>query len=391
MKRGRLLVVDHSTPTPDLDSGSASTFSYLQILSRAGYRITFAPNDLRARPPYTQALRKLGIRTLSAPRWNSMDRVLRKIGPKSDIILLYRAPIAAPLFDKARQLAPNAKIIFHAVDLHFLRMQRQAELTRNQELAEASAQTRVAELDLMRRADAAIVVSATEMELINQLVPEANVHQIPILRTTPRIPWYRQYENRVGLREICRLYKRAIAPDPIRRDLLFIGGFLHSPNIDAVEWFVGEIWPKLLRHGFRDRFIIAGSHMPDSVTRLNSERIVARGYVKDLAPMFAAGRLTVAPLRYGGGVKGKIVSSLSYGVPVIATSIAAEGMGLTHGSDVLVADTPDQMADQIMYAYFNNDIWTRMSANGYNIFLDRFSQRSGAKKIVDLFDNVQQR
>ncbi|MFA5955096.1 glycosyltransferase [Hyphomicrobium sp.] len=320
-----------------------------------------------------------------------MDRVFRKIGPKSDIILLYRAPTAAPLFDKARRAAPNAKIIFHAVDLHFLRMQRQAELTGNQDLAKAATQTRVAELDLMQRADAAIVVSASEEELVHQLVPGANVHHIPILRETPHIPWNRQYENRIGLRKICRLYRRALAPDPIRRDLLFIGGFLHSPNIDAVEWFVGEIWPKLLRHGFQDRFIIAGSHMPNSITQLNSERIIAKGYVRDLAPLFAASRLTVAPLRYGGGVKGKIVSSLSYGVPVIATSIAAEGMGLTHGSDVLVADTPDQISNLIMDAYYDNNVWQRISANGYDAFMDRFSQPSGTKKIIDLFENVRRK
>jgi hypothetical protein len=104
--RGRILVVDHRTPTPDQDSGSASTFAYLRILSRSGYAVTFAPATLKDAGRYTRALRALGIETLAAPAWASLEAVIEHFGPRSDILLLYRAPTASRLFDLARRAAP---------------------------------------------------------------------------------------------------------------------------------------------------------------------------------------------------------------------------------------------------------------------------------------------
>jgi glycosyltransferase involved in cell wall biosynthesis len=104
--------------------------------------------------------------------------------------------------------------------------------------------------------------------------------------------------------------------------------------------------------------------------------------------LFASCRLSIAPLRYGGGVKGKIVSSLSYGVPVVATSIAAEGMGLRHDHDVLIGDEPDTMADAIVRLYGDPALWRRLSRNGYETFVRTFSERASAKKIVRVFDDL---
>src|SRR5262249_44295289 len=147
---GKILVVDFRTPTPDQDSGSASTFSYLQILSRSGYDVTFAPSNLLRVDPYTANIQKLRIRTLSKPQWNSMAEVIESFGPRSDILLFYRVGVASSIFDLAREKAPNAKIIFHAVDLHFLRSQRQAEVTgKVAEQAAEIAELRKAELNLM--------------------------------------------------------------------------------------------------------------------------------------------------------------------------------------------------------------------------------------------------
>jgi hypothetical protein len=127
--RGRILVVDHTTPTPDQDSGSASSFAYLRILTKCGLAVTYAPADLADAGRYTKALADLGIAVLTAPEWTSMTAVVEMIGARSDALLLYRGAVARRIFDLARRAAPNAKIVFHPVDLHFLRMQREATLT----------------------------------------------------------------------------------------------------------------------------------------------------------------------------------------------------------------------------------------------------------------------
>jgi len=392
--RGRILVVDHRTPMPDQDSGSASAFSYLKILSRSGLVVTFAPFNLAKAGRYTQALDDLGIKTLSAPEWPSMDAVIETLGPRSDILLLYRAPFAAQLFDLARRAAPAAKILFHPVDLHFLRMQREAALTGDGDRAESAHAMRAIELDLIARADVTIVVSAHEFCLLRELLPEAALHQIPILRETPsscsepaRHRLCRRFFTH-GPGRLGRWLDRRGQSFEKRRDLLFIGSYEHPPNVDAVLWFVREVWPAIQSRGFAHRFIIAGSKPPDEIAALASDKIAVIGHVGDLGTLFAACRLSVAPLRYGGGIKGKIVTSLSYGLPVVATSIAAEGMGLSHEQDILLADAADAMADQIMRLYDDPDLWQRLSSNGCQAFQDKFSLTAGAGKVLAVLEGL---
>lgn len=392
--RRKILVVDYKIPEPDQDSGSASTFSYLQILSQSGFQVTFAPQKLERAGRYTRDLEKLGIKTLARPEWNSLAEVIRAFGPKSDILLLYRVGVVSHIFDLAKEMAPRAKIIFHPVDLHFFRAQRQAEVTGDSETqAQAIADLRKVELDLVKRADAAIVVSAKEYDLIRELVPEANVHHIPILRRSPEaLSRSSRLLHKIAptnfRRGIARLLGRARPALADRRDFLFIGGFEHTPNVDAVIWFVRHVWPEVLSRGFSHNFIIVGSHVPPQVMEVASDRIKVRGYVKDLPPLFAKCRLSIAPLRYGGGIKGKIVTSLSLGLPVVATSIAAEGMNLRHGENILIADTPAAMADEILRIYSDDSLWLNISANGLKAFEARFSHSSGAPKIIALIESL---
>lgn len=391
--RGRILVLDHKIPAPDQDSGSASTYSYLQILTRAGFDVTFAALNLKQAGRYTQALKDLGINTPSAPEWTSIEAVTETFAPRSDLLLLFRATVASRVFDLARRVAPGARILFHAVDLNFLRMQREAALSGSQAEADTASVMRGCELDLIAKADASIVVSSYELRRIRELLPTAVIHHIPILRETPprsireALHWrLRQSCARLG--RLGRWLNRLDRNLQRRNDFLFIGGYEHRPNVDAVKWFVREVWPLLQSRNFPHRSVIAGSNLPDEIAVLASDRIDIRGHVEDLAQLFASCRLSIAPLRYGAGVKGKIVSSLSYGVPVVATSIAAEGTGLQHGENILVADTPEAMADQIIRLYDDADLWQALSANGYRVFRDNFSLGAGAPRVFAVVDGL---
>jgi glycosyltransferase involved in cell wall biosynthesis len=391
--RGRILIIDRTTPRPDQDSGSASVFSYLQVLARSGFDVTFAPSDLRDDGPYTRAVAELGIRTLVKPEYSSLSRVVEACGPEPDIVLLYRAPIAAHVFDLARNAFPSANILFHAMDLHFLRMERQAALTQSSVEAERAQRMRAIELDLITRADATIVVSPHERDLLARLAPAAIVHEIPILREGPaqsrhdiKLLARRRRLHRLGFAG--RWINRRDSWLQRRRDLLFIGSYDHRPNVDAVLWLVQNVWPILQARGFTNRLVIVGSNVPPEVAALSSERINVRGHVADLAPLLAQCRVSVAPLRFGAGVKGKIVTSLSSGVPVVATSVAAEGMGLHPEQSILVADTPDQFADQILRLYSDAELWQKLSENGCRAFEERFSLTAGSSKILAVMDEL---
>ena len=393
--RGRIFVVDHQTPTPDQDSGSASTFAYLRILASSGFKVTFASPGLADAGRYTQALNDLGISTPTATEWLSLNAAIETLGPQTDVFLLYRGGVATHIIDLVKRVAPLSRIVFHPVDLHFLRAKREASLTGDLNTFHSAEAMRAVEIDLVKRADATIVVSKREHRLLNKLVSGAIVHQIPILRAPPQ-----ELPGTLGWRWLCRrlpgrrlnaLDRKVARSSPkfdARRDFMFIGGYAHRPNVDAVLWFVRHVWPLIQAKGFSDRFIVAGSNMPSEVAALASERIDVRGHVANLGTLFNSCRLSIAPLRFGAGIKGKIVSSLSYGVPVVSSSIGVEGMGLRHEKNILVADSPDEMAHQIVRLYEDPQLWLRLAANGYDAFHAKFSEASGAPKVLAVFDDL---
>lgn len=211
-----------------------------------------------------------------------------------------------------------------------------------------------------------MVVSEAEYKMLRCLAPDVSVSLVPLPREIPG--------------------RRKNFED--RRDIVFIGGYRHPPNIDAVQFFVSEIWP-IVAEALPDvKFIIAGSNIPDSFSQLSGKNIVVRGYVEDLGEIFDQCRLSVAPLRYGAGVKGKVITSLSYGVPCVGTSIAIEGMGLVHGENILTAETVEDFANTVMEAYTSVELWNKLSSNGLNIVHERFSVESVCSALHDVLQEL---
>jgi hypothetical protein len=149
-----------------------------------------------------------------------------------------------------------------------------------------------------------------------------------------------------------------------RQDILFVGGFQHPPNVDGIRWFVSEVWPLVRRELPEARLHIAGSNTPVEVTSLASDSVIVHGWVPDLDPLLDRARVSVAPLRVGAGVKGKINQAMSYGLPVVATSIAVEGMNLEQERQVLIADAPDAFARALTRLYLDGELWARLSDGG---------------------------
>jgi glycosyltransferase involved in cell wall biosynthesis len=247
------------------------------------------------------------------------------------------------------------------------------------------------ETDLVSRVDATVVVSTVEHEHLETLVPGAVVHTLPILREEPRrsagdeaVRQVRRTLHRLG--PAGRWANSRMPSFRRRRDIVFLGGFAHHPNVDAVHWFVGEVLPRVRAAGVADRFVIAGYGVPDSVESLTAEDrgVVVAGHVADLAALFATARMAVAPLRIGAGFKGKIVTSLSLGVPTVATSVGAEGGGLVDGRDILVADEPGAMAELIVRLSRDDDLWQELSEAAYETFRTRFSHEAGGAALVSI-------
>lgn len=341
-QRPGLLLIDSCTPTPDRDSGSMDVFNSIRIFLALGFRVSFIPeSNLLDLGPYTRALEDLGVECLHAPRISSVKSWLQAWGATYDAVMLFRAPVAIRHLSHVRRYCPQARVIFSTIDLHFLRESRQSGTT--PEPTTAWNPLHRAELDCIQRADKTIVISEAERRWLEAAIPGLQLALVPLVR---ELPASREvaFEDRAGM--------------------AFIGNFQHPPNVDAVRYFLEEIWPEIHRQLPEVVFYIVGSYLPGSLNIQANEDVVALGYVEDLDAIFGSIRLTVAPLRFGAGLKGKVVTSLGYGVPAVVSSIAAEGMGLVDGEEVLVADGVEAFRDQVLNAYRDQRLWERLAREG---------------------------
>jgi glycosyltransferase involved in cell wall biosynthesis len=180
-----------------------------------------------------------------------------------------------------------------------------------------------------------------------------------------------------------------VAPFGGREGLLFVGGFRHPPNVDAAIWLAREVMPILRELLPGVPAYVVGSNMPRTVAAL--EGIEAVGFVDDLEPWLARCRVSISPLRYGAGVKGKVNQAMSRGLPVVATAVSVEGMHLITGDEVLVADEPRAFAEAVARAYRDEALWTRLSRAGLANVERHFSARVARRELEALLSQVEQR
>ncbi len=363
----RVLILDHCTPTPDQDAGSIITLNTALLLREMDFQVTFIPEEnFLYMPEYTTALQRNGIEVLYTPYTSLVETHLRDCNNRYDLVVLFRPTVVERNLKAIRKFCPKTRVIFHTVDLHFLRMSREAGLQSDKEKQRAADKMQQCELAAIRAADASIVHSTIERDLLRTLLPDANLYVCPWITNAPGTD---------------KTFSE-------RRDIIFIGGYQHTPNVDAAYYFAMEIMPLLRGRLPGVRFYVAGSNPPIKIRDLASEDVIVLGYVKHLMPLLDKVRISVAPLRYGAGIKGKIGTAMAAGLPVVATSLAAEGMSLTDGENILVADDADLFAKAVTRLYRDEALWTHISCQGIEFARKMWGAESVwkmlAKVITDL-------
>ena len=363
----RMLILDSMNPMPDMDSGSVVTMQMIRSYQELGFQITFlAQADYRFEPRFGPSLQRTGVECLYAPFVRNISKVLDERCNFTHV-LIYRITVAVDVFDEVRRRIPLAPIMFHNIDLHYLRETREALLRKSQPGLLRAAETRRRELEIIARADCAIVTSSAETVEIQARMPTP-------LKTIVEMPIFVEaQESNVAFAE--------------RRDVMFLAGFAHPPNIDAAEFLVREVWPLLVKRLPPDaRLLLAGASPSPAVQALATDRIIVTGFVPDLQPWFDKARVFTAPLRYGAGIKGKVIQSLALGTPAVISGIAAEGIGLENGIHALIADRPEEQAEHILTLYFDEQKWTRMQRAAYDFVIDKFSRERGTRCCQEALD-----
>ena len=365
-RQRQVLIIDALTPQPDRDSGSLRLVNLMRLLIEEDAHVVFMPANRCSDGAYTATLQRMGVECWHAPYAARFPAWLREHGARFDVALVSRHYVAGEMLTLLRRYAPNARVLFDTVDLHYLRERRAAELSGDAAALRAAMRTRERELALIRQADATLVVSDVERALLAVDAPGADVRVLSNLhREAPQGPPWSQ-----------------------RDGLLFVGGFRHPPNVDAVLWFVREVFPRIRAARPDVEFHCVGGDVPHEIERLaDIPGVRIHGHVPDLQPLLDGARASIAPLRYGAGVKGKVNQAMAHGLPVVATTAAVEGMHLREGEDVLVADDLAGFADAVLRLMDDESLWSRLSANGRDNVARHFSLDAARAVVRDLFFN----
>ncbi len=300
----RALVVDQRVPEPDRDGGSNALVSHMHALQRLGFEVTFAAQSM-AGGEAADALQRDGILCCRAPWYSSVEEVLRREADTFDLVYLHRIAVASAYTTLVRQCQRRARLVFSVADLHHVRLARQARAEDRPELLAEAERARLLELWAAQEADGVITHSTEEAVLLRRTVAANRVHVV-----TWSVP------------------AKARATGFARRGgLAFIGHFAHAPNAAAARQLRDEIMPLVLRENPSITCHLVGDNLPLSL-QAPQPGLDYAGHVDDLGELFESVRLTVAPLQFGAGLKGKVMASLAAGVPCVCSPIAAEGMDL---------------------------------------------------------------
>ena len=338
--RPAILVIDHYVPEPDRDAGSRSTLAILCALKDAGWLVKFWPQN-RAHNRYTHLLETMGIEVLDQRLPQGFGDWIARNGSAFDHVLTMRPTVAVEFVSDLLRHT-RARLSFYGVDVHHLRMRRQAVLQGDLSLAREADEMERLERRLWGVFDVMLYPSEVEAELVRRMVPAASAHGI--------VPFsFDRFRTR-----------SAPPPEPA---ILFVAGFAHPPNVDAATWLVREILPLVRAAVPQATLVLAGSHPTASVRALAGDNVVVTGSLDQdaLDAHYRAARVGIVPLRVGAGVKGKVVEAMQQGLPLVTTTIGAEGLpGLEQAARV--ADTATALAEAVLLLLRDDHAWSARSA-----------------------------
>lgn len=335
-----ILVIDSYVPMHDKEAGSLRLLNLLKIMIGLGFRVIFFPDNFARLEPYTTELEHLGVSVLHhGNAQGSADDQLKAAFEDIDVAWICRPELASK-YGSWIKTATHAKIVYDTIDLHFVRQRRQSE-TENSDDDVTWRSTRDLEVGCARASDATVVVSEIERSTLRE-------HDVAAVFVVPTI---HDMQLTLGL------------PYEEREGLLFIGGYGHPPNVDAVTWLVDNVMPIVWQKRPEIKVTLLGNDPPDRVKALANFKVRVTGYIADVEEFFLTHRIFVAPVRYGAGVKGKIGHALSYALPTITTSIGGEGFDFINERNALVADSKEAFAAAILRLHDDRALWQTLSEN----------------------------
>ena len=343
--RRMVLIVDHYVPQPDRDAGSRTMMQFIDRFLEQGFRVKFWPENLHFDPVYAPPLLQRGIEVMYGTEYaGGFERWMQENGAALDYILLSRPHVALQFIDIARRYSA-APLLYYGHDIHHLRLDHQLRLQPNdRDLRREREKIARQEFAVWASVDAVYYPSESEVAYVRQWLqahaPQVRAHEVPAYA------YNLDAEETVG-----DLHDRA--------GLIFVAGFAHGPNVDAAVWFVEEVFPRLLAQRPELKLGLVGSNPTNQVKALQSAAVEVTGFVSDeeLRLRYTKARVAIAPLRFGAGVKGKVIEAMAHGVPCVTTTTGAQGLDAGADNALRVGDTPEEQAQMILNLLADDETW----------------------------------
>ena len=352
-----VIVCSDRAPEIDSDAGSKTIYSYIKLMLEKGIDVIFLTKDYYVKRRYGYFLKKIGVIVLEGEHWKK--QLPKWLSNNSEKVLFawLNYPTASMHFINLMHEC-NIKTVYYGHDLHYQRKMKEYKATNNIEALNESNRIKETERLLINSADITLYPSQAEIEIVQKkFSPKA----VGVLT-----PFF--YDDS---------YKEKQYSAKEREGIMFVGGYRHSPNVDAVKWFLNNIY-KIIKERRNIPFYIIGSNEPKELTDIKMDGVYHVGKVteQELEQYYNKIRMIVAPLRYGAGVKGKITDALYYNVPIVTTTCGIDGIP---EAEQFIAYDDDEIgfAEKVLELYGDEKELNKTASN-YKILISKYYSKDSA-------------
>jgi hypothetical protein len=365
-----LLIIGQTFPEPTTTAAGGRMLQLIEMFTSHGYGITFASSASSSEKSFN--LNSIGVTTQQiAINDSSFDDFVRQLNPT--LVLFDRFITEEQFAWRVTQSCPKALKILDTEDLHFLRKARQQALKNATDVKDSNLFTETAKREIasILRCDLSLIISEFEMKLLTDTfaVSKEILYYLPFMVTKlPDSSNFPEFEQRTNF--------------------MTIGNLLHGPNVDSVLYLKKEIWPLIKKQLPQAQLYIYGNYAPKHILELHNQKqgFYIMGWADSVAHVMQKARVCLAPLRFGAGLKGKLLDAMLYGTPGVTTSIGAEGMYGDLPMPGVIADTPEAFAELSVAIYSNKIKWQQNAQRGVEIIKERYNGKVISRDFMTRLD-----
>ncbi len=375
-----LLIIGYVWPEPTATAAGSRMMQLIHLFLKTGYEVTFASPAAEGEHPAN--LVGLGVNaTIIELNSESFDTFVKELQPT--VVMFDRFMMEEQFGWRVTAQCPSALQLLDMEDLHCLRKVRHGafkagQTFRSEDLLNSDLAKR--EIASIYRCDLSLVISKVELKLLQDLfkIGERQLHYLPFM--VPNV-----------LEEDMQQWPTFEE----RAHFVTIGNFLHAPNVDSVKYLKKDVWPLIRKQLPNAELHIYGAYVTQAVQQLHNPKqgFLVKGWTEDVSIVMKQARVCLAPLRFGAGLKGKLLSAMQAGTPNVTTSIGAEGMHDNLPWGGFVSDDPNEIADQAIRLYREKSDWSLAQTNGVTIvkqlFDESYHKAELMRKITETFEQFQ--